>query len=307
LSRAAYEQVKGKLSFAVKDLGEQRLKNIAEPVRAYAVLIAGEPSQTRAGSISMPSAAIAPRLSIVVLPFANLNRDPELDYFVDGLAEDLTTELSRLPGFFVIARSTALTFKGQSVLVKQVAHELGVRYVLEGSVRKVGQRVRVTVQLIDAESAAHLWADRFDRDLSDILDLQDAIALELASVLDVRLVEAESHHSERSSHPDAVDRRCALAPSPISEHHRKTVRRRLDFMSRRCRSPLTTFRPSRGWQSRSPARLPTDGATPPSRSYAGPRRWPLGHWHSTRRMHGANIRRTSASPATSLRLSYHPP
>jgi TolB-like protein/cytochrome c-type biogenesis protein CcmH/NrfG len=208
ISRMVRDQIRDKLPYQFEDMGEQSVKNIARPVRVYALrpeAVADLPSGKAAPAAPISQPAVAPRLSIVVLPFANLSRDPELDHFVDGLTEDLTTELSRLPGFFVIARSTAFTFKGQAVHVKQVACELGVRYVLEGSVRKVGQRVRVTVQLIDAETAAHLWADRFDRDLSDILDLQDAIALELASVLDVTLVKAESHRSERSSHPDAVD------------------------------------------------------------------------------------------------------
>jgi adenylate cyclase len=144
-------------------------------------------------------------LSIVVLPFANISGDSEQDYFVDGLTQDITTELSRLADSFVIAHSTAFTFKGKFVDVKQVGRELGVRYVLEGNVRRSGQRVRVGAQLIDAETGAHLWADRFDREISDIFDLQDAITLELARALDVQLVVAEGRRSERSSSPDALD------------------------------------------------------------------------------------------------------
>lgn len=149
--------------------------------------------------------AVVPRLSILVLPFANLSSDPGHDYFVDGITEDLTTELSRLAGSFVIAHNTAFTFKGKSVDVKRVARELGIRYVVEGNVRKAGQRVRVGVQLINAETGAHLWADRFDREISELFELQDAITIELAHALDVQLIEAESRRSERSTNPDAGD------------------------------------------------------------------------------------------------------
>ena len=169
----------------------------------------------------MPPTACDRRLSIVVLPFANLSGDPDQDDLVDGVTEDLTSELSRLPDFFVIARSTAFTYKGRSNDVRQIARELGVRYVLEGSVRRAGQRVRVTAQLIDAETAAHLWGDRFDRELSDVFEMQEAIALELANALGARIVDAESRRSAGSSDPDLVDllmrARAALnRPSPES-------------------------------------------------------------------------------------------
>jgi TolB-like protein/cytochrome c-type biogenesis protein CcmH/NrfG len=153
----------------------------------------------------MSATPSVPRLSMVVLPFANLSSDPGQDYFVDGVTEDLTTELSRLAGSFVIAHNTAFTFKGKSVDVKRVARELGIRYVVEGNVRKAGQRVRVGVQLINAETGAHLWADRFDREISELFELQDAITIELAHALDVQLIEAESRRSERSTNPDAGD------------------------------------------------------------------------------------------------------
>src|SRR5262249_48789904 len=158
-----------------------------------------------APSSVMPAVPRVPRLSIVVLPFGNLSSDPGQDYFVDGVTEDLTTELSRLADSFVIAHNTAFTFKGKSVDVKQVARELGVRYVVEGNVRKAGQRVRVGAQLIDAETGAHLWADRFDREISELFALQDAITIELANALDVQLILAEGRRCERSTNPDAVD------------------------------------------------------------------------------------------------------
>ncbi|HLZ00794.1 MAG TPA: adenylate/guanylate cyclase domain-containing protein [Bradyrhizobium sp.] len=203
ISARVHDYVRDQLEIPFEDAGEQRLKNIARPVHAYAIRTGGQPSVALSSAMSaVPS---VPRLSIVVLPFANLSSDPGQDYFVDGVTEDLTTELSRLAGSFVIAHNTAFTFKGKSVDVKQVARELGVRYVVEGNVRKAGQHVRVGAQLIDAETGAHLWADRFDREIAELFELQDAITIELAHALDVQLVEAESRRSERSTNPDAVD------------------------------------------------------------------------------------------------------
>ena len=204
VSARVVEFVQGQLDITFEDAGEQQLKNIARPVCVYAIKSGSGPRANARGDT--PGRSIhAPRLSIVVLPFANLSSDPGQDYFVDGVTEDLTTELSRLAGSFVIAHNTAFTFKGKSVDVKQVARELGVRYVVEGNVRKAGQRVRVGAQLIDAETGAHLWADRFDREISELFELQDAITIELAHALDVQLIEAESRRSERSTNPDAVD------------------------------------------------------------------------------------------------------
>ncbi|MGH6969363.1 MAG: tetratricopeptide repeat protein, partial [Stellaceae bacterium] len=148
--------------------------------------------------------------------------DAEQEYFVDGLTEDLTTELSRMPGAFVIARNTAFTWKGKAADVKAIGRELGVRYALEGSVRKAGSRVRVNVQFIDAETGAHLWADRFDRDLTDLFALQDAVTLELAGVLNVQLVEAETRRSRAKANPDALDlvlRARAAANRGLSREH----------------------------------------------------------------------------------------
>jgi len=201
ISEDAYRHLRGRVDTAFIDRGEQQLKNIVEPVHVYAVAPLIGARQTASAPTSTPT----PRLSIIVLPFANLGGDAEQDYFADGLTEDLTSELSRLHGAFVIARNTAFTFKGKSIDVKQIGREMGVRYVLEGSVRKAGQRVRVAAQLIDAETGAHLWADRFDHDLSDLFSLQDAITVELARVLAVRLAEVESRRSERSSSADAFD------------------------------------------------------------------------------------------------------
>ena len=144
-------------------------------------------------------------LSIVVLPFANIGGDPEQDYFVDGVTESLTTDLSRISGSFVIGRHTAFTYKGKAVDLKQIGRELNVRYVLEGSVQRGGNRLRVNVQLIDAETGNHLWAERFDKPVADLFDMQDEIVSRLANTLDAQLIAAEARRAERSLHPDAMD------------------------------------------------------------------------------------------------------
>jgi len=200
LSEDAYRQVRGKTDVAVQDLGDRRLKNISEPVRAYAMQCA-----TAATSAWKGADTPVPRLSIVVLPFANLGGDEEQDYFVDGVTESLTTDLSRMAGAFVIARNTAFTYQGKAVAVKQIGRDLGVHYVLEGSIQCGGNRIRVNVQLVAAESGAHLWADRFDRERGDLFEMQDEIVTRLARALNVELIAAEARRAERSPDPDAVD------------------------------------------------------------------------------------------------------
>jgi TolB-like protein/class 3 adenylate cyclase len=199
VSASAYEQVRGKVPVEFDDLGEQILKNIARPVRVYAV---GLNANTDRG-VSLFSSA--PHLSLVVLPFANIGGDPEQEYFVDGVTESLTTDLSRISGAFVIARNTAFTFKGKAVDVKKLGRELNVRYVLEGSVQRSGNRLRVNVQLIDAETGNHLWAERFDKPVADLFDMQDEIVSRLVNTLDAELIAVEARRAERSSHPDAMD------------------------------------------------------------------------------------------------------
>jgi TolB-like protein/class 3 adenylate cyclase len=193
----------GKLDLDFRDLGPQQLKNIARPVRAYAI---------DAGALARPPPAHkpvdrAPRLSIVVLPFANLSADPEQEYFADAITDDLTTDLSRIADSFVIARSTAFTYKGKSVDVRQVVRELGVRYVLEGSVRRTGDQVRVNVQLIDAETGSHVWADRFQTDRANLAEAQDEITSRLARTLNLELAEAVGRRveQEQATNPDADD------------------------------------------------------------------------------------------------------
>jgi TolB-like protein/class 3 adenylate cyclase len=204
ISASAYDQIRGKVGIDFADLGEQNLKNIARPVRAYAVVRGGLSPTTHSGG-KPPTPPSAPRLSIVVLPFANLSRDPEQDYFVDGVTESLTTDLSRISGSFVIGRHTAFTYKGKGVDLKQVGRELNVRYVLEGSVQRGGDRLRVNVQLIAAETGTHVWAERFDKPIADLFDMQDEIVSRLANTLNAQLVEAEARRAEHSLHPDAMD------------------------------------------------------------------------------------------------------
>src|SRR5215467_1115750 len=199
ISASAYDQVHGKVSVEFTDLGEQTLKNITRPIRAYAV---GQ--NTNIDGIG-PAPSSAPRLSLVVLPFANIGGDSEQEYFVDGVTESLTTDLSRIGGAFVIARNTAFTFKGKPVDVKKLGRELNVRYVLEGSVQRGGNRLRVNVQLVDAETGNHLWAERFDKPFADLLDMQDEIVSRLANSLDTELVDAEARRAEHSLHPNAMD------------------------------------------------------------------------------------------------------
>jgi adenylate cyclase len=282
LSEDAYRQVKSRLDLTVTDLGEQSLKNIAEPVRAYAlevglparakpaptssgtsqnqsvtpakagvhgttatlggrvdtglrrygaVLVVGVialivlasgaawyfigsqktvPVQTAAApvepaKVATPAGVEAAHLSIVVLPFTNLSGDASQDYFADGITENLTTDLSRIRNSFVIARNTAFTFKGKNIDAKEIGKELGVRYVLEGSVQRDGNRVRVNAQLIDAETGAHLWAYRFEDDLADLFKLQDDVVARLANTVGYELVNAEAQKASHSTNPDAID------------------------------------------------------------------------------------------------------
>lgn len=203
ITSSAYDQVSGKLSIEFADLGEQNLKNIARPIRAYAVIREGFGAGRQNAALRTP--ITAPHLSMVVLPFANFGDDPEQDYFVDGVTESLTTDLSRISGSFVIARNTAFTYKGKAVNVKQVGRELNVRYVLEGSVQRSGKRLRVNVQLIDTESGKHLWAERFEKPIVDLFDMQDEIVSRLAQALDAQLVVAEARRAERLRNPDVLD------------------------------------------------------------------------------------------------------
>ena len=201
LSEDAYRQVKGRLDLAARDLGLAQLKNIAEPIRVYSLQV-GEPLQAPAPA---PEKSAPPRLSMVVLPFANIGGGAEQEHFVDGVTESLTTDLSRIRGSFVIGRNTAFTYKGKAVDLKQIGRELNVRYVLEGSIQRSGDRMRVNVQLIDAQSGNHLWAERFDKPVADFFEMQDEIVARLANQLSTEIASVEARRSERVTNPDALD------------------------------------------------------------------------------------------------------
>jgi adenylate cyclase len=192
-----YEDAAGKVAIDARDLGEQTLKNIARPVRAYRVSVGSPLASGRNASLERPALALPDKPSLAVLPFENMSGDPEQEYFADGIVEDIITALSRVHWLFVIARNSSFTFKGKPVDVKQVGHELGVRYVLEGSVRKAGNRVRITGQLVDATTGAHVWADHFDGALDYIFDLQDRVTASVAGTIEPRLQQAEIERAGR--------------------------------------------------------------------------------------------------------------
>src|SRR6516164_1818494 len=205
ISGTVRDHIGDRLPFAFEDMGEQRVKNIRRAVRIYdlrpeALVNPLAPGAPAAQPIPQP---VAPRLSIVVLPFANLSDDREQQYFADGITEDLTTDLSRIAHSFVISRNTAFTYRSEPIDTRQIGRELGVRYVLEGSVRRSGSRVRVNAQLIDAETDAHRWADRFDAGTSDLFTLQDEITGRIANALGVELIAAEA--ARKTNNPDALD------------------------------------------------------------------------------------------------------
>ena len=190
ISRPARDQVRDKLDLALEDLGEHQVKNIARPVRVFRVPVVGS-EPTGGATASEAPLALPDKPSIAVLPFENMSGDPEQEYFADGIAEDIITDLSKASGLFVIARNSAFTYKGRAVNVQEVSRDLGVRYVLEGSVRKAGNRVRITAQMIDGASGGHLWAERYDRDLTDIFAVQDDVTQHIVAALSVKLTRDE--------------------------------------------------------------------------------------------------------------------
>ena len=214
LSEDAYRQVRTRLDLAVSDLGETQLKNITEPVRVYSLQV-GVPAQATPVPQAEPAApeklsaqlALPDKPSIAVLPFQNMSGDPEQDYFADGMVEDIITGLSRINWLFVTARNSSFAYKGKSPDIRQVGRELGVRYVLEGSVRKAGNRVRITGQLVEAETGAHLWADKFDGALEDVFDLQDKITDAVVGIIEpsLRRAEIERARRKRPENLDAYD------------------------------------------------------------------------------------------------------
>ena len=199
VSARVQEDAAGRLDLSFTDLGEQNLKNSARPIRAYRVLSKGFPTATARAPLPLPD-----KPSIAVLPFQNIGGDPEQEVFADGMVEDITTALSKLRWFFVIARNSSLAYKGRAVDVKQVGRELGVRYVLEGSVRRGGTRLRITAQLVEAETGNHVWAERYDRDIGDIFAVQDEITERVVAAIEPELYAAGNIRSERKP-PESLD------------------------------------------------------------------------------------------------------
>ena len=190
VSGRVQEDVRGKLDFALDDIGEQRLKNIERPVRVYRIRLENKATRSR------PALALPDKPSIAVLPFQNMSSDPEQDYFADGIVEEIITALSRFRQLFVIARNSSFTYKGRAADVKQIGRELGVRYVLEGSVRRAANRVRITAQLIDAKADGHLWANRYDGTPEDIFDLQDQVTARVVGAIIPKLEEVEFNRTK---------------------------------------------------------------------------------------------------------------
>jgi adenylate cyclase len=206
IARVVRDQIRDKLPYPFEDAGEQNVKNIARPVRVYTLrpqAVADLPASMVPPATSISQPVGAPRLSIVVLPFTNLSDDREQQYFADGITEDLTTDLSRIENMFVISRNTAFTYRNKPVDTKQIGRELGVRYVLEGSVRRSGSQMRINAQLIDAETDAHVWAEWFDHDIGDLFALQNEITSRIANTLGIELIAAEA--ARPTEHPTALD------------------------------------------------------------------------------------------------------
>jgi adenylate cyclase len=210
--------VKGKVGADFEDQGAQTVKNIADPVHTFRVLTARQAPPQVATTVSSPQDRFSEKPSIIVLPFVNMSGVPEQEFFADGLTEDILTDLSRFRELFVISRNTSFKYKGQSVDVKKVARELGVRYVVEGSVRKAGNRVRITVQLIDAESDRHIWAERYDRDLEDIFAIQDEVTSAIVATLPGRLEDDARSHANRKPPANLAAYECVLEAKVL--HHR---------------------------------------------------------------------------------------
>jgi TolB-like protein len=263
ISDSSYQQVRDKLSIDFEDMGEQQLKNIARPVRVYRVPIGRSAQRER------PALALPDKPSIAVLPFQNMSGDPEQEYFADGIVEDIITALSRFKALFVIARNSSFTYKGRAVDVKQVGRELGVRYLLEGSVRKAADRVRITGQLVDTATGAHLWANRFDGGLGDIFDLQDQVTESIVGAIAPAVEKAEIERAKRkpTESLDAYDHYLRglassyqLANRQANEEALRLFNRaiKLDpgFASAYGRAALCyTFAKTNGWISVTPSKI----------------------------------------------------
>jgi TolB-like protein/class 3 adenylate cyclase len=253
VSNTVHDHVRDRLPFVFEDLGEQQVKNIARPVRVYRVRTtlthpaanapgsplsrnAGEGAESQrreVGEGGAPALPLPDKPSIAVLPFANMSGDPEQEYFADGMVEEIITALSRIRWLFVIARNSTFAYKGHIIDVKQVGRELGVRYVLLGSVRKGRNRVRITAQLIEAETGTHLWADRFDGSMEDVFELQDNVATSVAGVIEPALQAAEAHRAEKRPTDDLTAYDLYLRALPkFASLSRDSLREALDLLNR---------------------------------------------------------------------------
>ena len=245
VSATVREHVAEKLPIGFADLGEHVVKNIARPVHVYRIETRLEPKNVSSGDPAPTQLVLPDKPSIAVLPFQNMSGDPEQDYFADGMVEEIITALSRMRWLFVIARNSSFTYKGRAVDVKQVGRELGVRYVLEGSVRKAGNRVRITGQLIDTATGAHLWADRFDGGLDDIFDLQDQVTSSVVGAIAPKLEQAEIERAKRKP-TESLDAYDYFLRGMAAFHQwtaRTSTTRRCRCSTRRSNSTLTSLPP----------------------------------------------------------------
>jgi adenylate cyclase len=261
VSNTVHDHVRDRLPFVFEDLGEQQVKNIARPVRVYRVCDTGVTAKT-ATTPTPPVLPFPDKPSIAVLPFANMSGDPEQEYFADGMVEEIITALSRIRWLFVIARNSTFTYKGQAIDLKQVARELGVRYILEGSVRKGGGRVRITAQLVEAETGAHLWADRFDGSLEDVFELQDQVAIGVAGVIEPALQAAETARSASRPTSDLTAYDLYLrAYAMYSASHQRQMRQALALLEEAiARDPQ--YGPALGFAAFCCMQLASDAAAP---------------------------------------------
>jgi TolB-like protein/class 3 adenylate cyclase/tetratricopeptide (TPR) repeat protein len=233
ISDDAHRQIRGKVDFVFDDLGAQTLKNIAETMQAWRIRIGGEPAPEPVKNPAAPHRAIVPpdMPSIAVLPFQNMSGDPEQEYFADGMVEEIITALSRFKSLFVIARNSTFTYKDKTIDIKRVGRELGVRYVLEGSVRRAGDRVRISGQLIEAATGTHIWADRFDGGLEDVFGLQDQVATSVVGLIAPRLEQAEFERARRKP-TGKLDSYDLYLRGAAALHHRSSVHEAFDFFKK---------------------------------------------------------------------------
>jgi TolB-like protein/class 3 adenylate cyclase len=279
VSNTVHDHVRDRLPFLFVDLGEQQVKNITRPVRVYRVLDAATKSPSAPAPPVLP---LPDKPSIAVLPFANLSGDPEQEYFADGMVEEIITALSRIRWLFVIARNSSFTYKGQAIDIKHVGRELGVRYVREGSVRKAGMRVRITAQLIDAQSGTHLWADRFDGSLEDVFDLQERVAVNVAGIIEPALQAAEMRRSVARTKTDlSVYDLYLRAVGAFFPTTKERILASLALLEQQSRSIVITGRHCPGRQSASCGSSLTGG--PKHRRHPAARPSTLLGWRSGRR------------------------